>query len=131
MDKMTKSMFGDDGPPMYDPLDDVKARARRTDPETSQAAAAMLNADECARLNARDEHIMVGLASRGDFGATTLELVPILEVPRENFSSRLSSLEKRSLVERIGKRTDPQTRCSSTVWAVTKAGKRAAEQAVS
>lgn len=133
MDRKTASMFEDDedGFDAYDPLDDVRARARKSDPETSKEAAAKLNADECARLNQRDEHVMCGLAPLGDHGATTFELTPILEVPRENFSSRMSGLEKRGLVKRVGKRLTPSTNCYSTVWAVTEAGKRAAEQAVS
>lgn len=89
-------------------------RARRTDPETSHAAARKSNAGK----SKTDQLILGDLDKHLEKGGTTLEISKRVNKPHNNMSPRFKPLEEAGLIFRAGRRRDPGTQCDSIVWRI-------------
>lgn len=88
------------------------ARARRTDPETSHAAAASLTPK---RLGEVDRSILEALRASKD-GLTTLEMVDVLKIERVSVSPRMAVLARQRMVRDSGRRRAGATGRAGIVW---------------
>lgn len=107
-------------PPVHAPV----ARARRTDPETSQEAARSLSADTLRESQAR---VLRALVEQGP--AHDYELIRRLEaaghrVTRSGVQTRRSELARAGLVRDTGERVALDTGRRAIVWSATDAGRR-------
>jgi hypothetical protein len=95
-----------------DPQPDADALARRDDPDTSHAAAEVVNA---GMLETRTLRTLPW----GDL--TTEEVALRVGVPRDSISPRMRSLERKGLVVRVGKRRNVSGVLAIT-WGLTDLG---------
>lgn len=72
------------------------ARARRTDPDTSHEAAAVVD------VLGLEDRVLKVLAARGPL--TAKEVAEILEIPQVSASPRFSPLAEKGLIKRTGQR---------------------------
>jgi DNA-directed RNA polymerase specialized sigma24 family protein len=90
-----------------------RGKARRTDPETSHAAAVQLDAE------ALEERVLDCVRGSGIWGLTTEEIADALGIPRDSVSPRMPSLVRRRKVKEFGRRPNRSGR-SAIVWVAPK-----------
>lgn len=90
--------------------DDLFAWARKTDPDTSRAAARSVNANAL-------EAGVVGALKSNPGGLTSFEIAQHLSLSHVSVSPRLRPLADRGVVEDSGeRRCNPGSRAKSIVW---------------
>lgn len=90
-----------------------EAKARRTDPETSHAAARSVTADKLARLQAA----VIRVLKEWPSGLTVPEIAVLLGEPRDTISPRIRPMVNLNLVADSGeKRIPPGHTRSCIVW---------------
>ena len=97
------------GPPILRPLP-----VRRTDPATSEAAAASI----ASALPQLEQEVLAVLRARGAEGATTHELSEALGIQLVSISPRIAPLRERGLVRDSGARRKGDSGRASTVWRI-------------
>lgn len=97
----------------YELKEPADNRARRTDPETSHAAARKSSAGK-----SKTDRIIIGdLSQNRILGGTTLEVSKRVSLEHNNISPRFKPLEDAGYIYRPGtKRKDLDTKCWSFVW---------------